>query len=79
MTLNAIIEKDDNGYFAYVPELKGCISEGNTYEEALANIKEASELYLESLQEEEIKTLQTKSISITSIQVKSPIQVGLNA
>ncbi|QBL11250.1 type II toxin-antitoxin system HicB family antitoxin [Campylobacter helveticus] len=73
MTLNAIIEKDENGYFAYVPELKGCMSEGNTYEEALANIKEASELYLESLQEDEIKNLQTKWISI------APIQVGLNA
>ncbi|TNH37068.1 type II toxin-antitoxin system HicB family antitoxin [Campylobacter helveticus] len=49
------------------------MSEGNTYEEALANIKEASELYLESLQEDEIKNLQTKWISI------APIQVGLNA
>ncbi|SMN00948.1 hypothetical protein SPONN_2058 [uncultured Candidatus Thioglobus sp.] len=49
MFLNAIIEKDDNGYFAFVPNLSGCVSQGETYEEALSNIKEASELYLESL------------------------------
>lgn len=37
--MNAIIEKDENGYYAYVPALKGCVSQGNTYEEALENIK----------------------------------------
>lgn len=34
MHFTAIIEKDENGYFAYVPELKGCVSEGKSYEEA---------------------------------------------
>jgi len=38
------------GYTAIVPILPGCVSEGDTKEEALANIKEAIELYLESLQ-----------------------------
>ncbi|MEI0604227.1 type II toxin-antitoxin system HicB family antitoxin [Brachyspira alvinipulli] len=28
MIINAIIEKDENGYFAFVPELKGCVSQG---------------------------------------------------
>ncbi|MBS4314168.1 type II toxin-antitoxin system HicB family antitoxin [Campylobacter vulpis] len=73
MNFNAIIEKDESGFFAYVPELKGCVSERKSYEEALYNIKEACELYLQSLQEDEIKSLQTKWISI------APIQVGLNA
>jgi predicted RNase H-like HicB family nuclease len=50
MILNAIIEKDDNGYFAQITELKGCVSQGKTYEETLFNIQEAAELYLESLQ-----------------------------
>ena len=49
MLINAIMEKDEDGYFAYVPSLKGCMSCGDTYEEALFNIKEAAELYLESL------------------------------
>jgi predicted RNase H-like HicB family nuclease len=35
-----------------VPSLPGCISEGDTYDEALANIRDAIELYLESLQVE---------------------------
>jgi predicted RNase H-like HicB family nuclease len=50
MILNAIIEKDDNGYFAQITELKGCVSQGKTYEETLFNIQEAAELYLEIFQ-----------------------------
>ena len=46
-----IFEKEaDGGYHVYCPALKGCHSQGDTYEEALANIKEAIELYLESLE-----------------------------
>lgn len=55
MLLNVIIEKDQDGYFARILELEGCVSQGNTYEEALFNIKEAGELYLESLKSEEKK------------------------
>lgn len=54
MILNAIIEKDEFGYFAKIPELQGCVTQGNTYEEALLNIQEAAELYLESLKTEVI-------------------------
>jgi predicted RNase H-like HicB family nuclease len=44
----AVIEKDpQSGYFAYVPSLPGCYSEGETYEEAITNIKEATQLYIE--------------------------------
>jgi len=39
---------DEGGFTAYAPELSGCISEGETKEEALANIREAIKLYLES-------------------------------
>ncbi|EAJ1438358.1 type II toxin-antitoxin system HicB family antitoxin [Campylobacter coli] len=49
MSLNVIIEKDKDGYFARILEFEGCVSQGNTYEETLRNIKEAGELYLESL------------------------------
>lgn len=41
---------ESGGYTVWVPLLPGCISEGDTREEALANIKEAIELYLESLE-----------------------------
>ena len=42
--------QEEGGYTVTVPALPGCFSEGDTYEEALANIKEAITLYLESLQ-----------------------------
>ena len=48
MKLKIVLEpSDEGGYTVYVPSLPGCISEGNTKEEAMANIKEAIELYLE--------------------------------
>ena len=42
--------QEEGGYTVTVPSLPGCISEGDTYDEAFANIKEAIALYLESLQ-----------------------------
>ena len=48
MKLKVILEpSDEGGYTVYVPSLPGCISEGDTMEEALANIREAIDLYLE--------------------------------
>lgn len=38
---------EEGGYTAYVPSLPGCLSEGETSEEAMANLREAVELYLE--------------------------------
>ncbi|HEC3003853.1 TPA: type II toxin-antitoxin system HicB family antitoxin [Campylobacter jejuni] len=64
MLLNIIIEKDQDGYFARILELEGCVSQGNTYEETLANIKEAGELYLESLANEEKRIIENKTTSI---------------
>ena len=67
MLLNVIIEKDQNGYFARILALEGCVSKGNTYEEALFNIKEAGELYLESLKSEEKRTIENKITSIVPV------------
>ncbi len=53
MKLRVILEpSDDGGYTVIVPALPGCISEGDSMEEALSNISEAIELYLECLQAE---------------------------
>jgi predicted RNase H-like HicB family nuclease len=43
---------DEGGFTVYAPSLPGCISEGNSEEEALSNIKEAIELYLEPVDDE---------------------------
>ncbi|GBD52163.1 type II toxin-antitoxin system HicB family antitoxin [Microcystis aeruginosa CS-1036] len=51
MKYRVLIEQDEDGiYVAQVPSLPGCISQGNTREELLANIQEAIALYLESLE-----------------------------
>lgn len=48
MKFKVVLEPaEEGGYVVYVPSLPGCISEGDTKEEALANIREAIELYLE--------------------------------
>jgi len=53
MKLPVILTKGEDGYIvAEIPVLPGCISQGRTKEEALANIKEAAELRLESMDEE---------------------------
>ncbi|MBI4020432.1 MAG: type II toxin-antitoxin system HicB family antitoxin [Candidatus Aenigmarchaeota archaeon] len=49
MKLQVVLEKqEEGGYTVYVPSLPGCVSQGETREEALKNIKEAIELYLEA-------------------------------
>lgn len=46
MKIRVVLEaSDEGGYTVYAPSLPGCISEGDTEEEALINIKEAVELY----------------------------------
>ena len=45
-----ITEDEDGGFVAEVPALPGCISQGDTREETLANIREAIRAYIESLQ-----------------------------
>ena len=51
MKLHIVIEKDEAGYYvAEVPALPGCLSQGNTYEEAITNIKEAIAGWLEVME-----------------------------
>lgn len=49
MKLTIVLEpQEEGGFTAYVPSLPGCISQGETKEESIKNIKEAIELYLEA-------------------------------
>jgi len=53
MKVQVILEpSDEGGYTVYVPALPGCISEGATRAEALANIREAIGLYLEPVEDD---------------------------
>ena len=51
--ISVVIERNEHGCYAWCAELKGCQSEGPTVENALANIREAVELYLETQTDEE--------------------------
>jgi predicted RNase H-like HicB family nuclease len=53
MNLRVILEPSpDSGFTVFAPSLPGCVSEGDTREEALANIREAIELYLEAVEDD---------------------------
>lgn len=56
------------GYSVTIPALPGCISEGDSFKQALANIKEAAELYLEDLKNSEIPR-ETHPIVVSPIVV----------
>jgi predicted RNase H-like HicB family nuclease len=53
VNLKVVLEpSEEGGYTILVPSLPGCISEGDTVDEALANIREAIELYLEPVEDD---------------------------
>ena len=67
MKLKIILEpSEDGGYTVYVPSLPGCISEGDTKEEALKNIREAIELYLEPV-EDDLIPFQPQKVEIVEL------------
>ena len=66
---SVVIERDENGYYAYCPELQGCYTQGDTYEEALANIKDAIRLHVEDRVESGEEIPQAESISLTSLEM----------
>jgi predicted RNase H-like HicB family nuclease len=68
-TLPVVIEKDQDGYFAMCPALDGCYSQGDTYEEALENIKDAIVLMLEDMQMSDELAPDINSFSLVAVQV----------
>lgn len=67
--VTVVIEKDEHGFYAWCPELRGCQSQGLTLEEVVANVKEAAELYLETLPEDERGVLLSHEVLTTSVEV----------
>jgi len=64
-----IIEKDEFGFFAYCPKLQGCYTQGDSYEEALKNIKEAIELHIEDREFEKEEILKTSFVSFSTFSL----------
>ena len=71
LTLPIILEGDSDGYFVSCPALQGCYSQGDTYEEAVENIKDAIRLHIDDrlADGEEIPENTTVSLSIVEIAV----------
>lgn len=70
-SLPIIIEKDADGYFGYCPELQGCYTQGSTYEEVLANLRDAIALHIqdrraagEEIDHPEILNLATLEVAV---------------
>ncbi|WP_207496305.1 type II toxin-antitoxin system HicB family antitoxin [Aridibaculum aurantiacum] len=68
--VNVVFSRDDDGYYVFCPELPGCHSQGDTFEEARINIKEAVELYLETMTKEEIDKALGKELITTTMEVE---------
>ena len=64
-----ILEDETGGYIALVPALPGCHTQGDTLEELMKNVKEAIDLYMETLTEEEKKDmLKQKVVGIQKVK-----------
>ena len=66
---SVVIENDRDGYYAFSPELQGCYSQGDSYEEAMENIRDAIRLHLEDRLESGEEVPQLESVSLTSLDV----------
>ena len=67
--VSVVIEQDESGYYAWCPELRGCQTQGKTIEESLVNIREAIELFLETLTDEERSAAFSREILTTAVEV----------
>lgn len=69
----ALFEPDEKsgGFTVTIPSLPGCISEGDTFEEALANIQEAASLYIEVMQKRKsLIPMDQKGVVIAPVEIR---------
>jgi len=64
-----VVEKDKQGYFGYCPELQGCYTQGETYEEVIENIKDAIKLHVEDRLTNNESVTTSEIISLSSVEV----------
>ena len=65
MQITVVLEpSDEGGYTATVPSLPGCISEGNSREDALLNIREAIMLYLDPVEDDVVYSPEAETLEI---------------
>ena len=70
MKYTVIIEPgQESGYVVRVPALRGCVTQGETRDEALANVKEAIEVYIEDLLEDGLPVPSEEGSEIVEVEV----------
>ncbi|MBI4133285.1 type II toxin-antitoxin system HicB family antitoxin [Candidatus Uhrbacteria bacterium] len=68
-TFSIVVDRDIDGYSVSCPQLQGCYSQGETYEEALENIKDAIKLHLADRIESGEDIVTSESISLSTVEV----------
>jgi len=69
LTLPIVLESDTDGYFVSCPALQGCYSQGDTYEEAVVNIKHAIRLHLEDRLADGEEIPEPVSVSLSTVEI----------
>ncbi len=69
LTLSIIVERDQDGYYVTCPTLQGCYSQGETYEEAIANIKDGIRLHVEDRLADGEEISQEGSVSLSTVEI----------
>ena len=71
MTYNlpVVIEKDEDGWYAFCPFLDGCATQGDSFEETLRNIQDAINLYITDLVESGETLPKVEFMSLSSVEV----------
>jgi len=67
---SVIVEKDEDGYFVYCPDLQGCYTQGDTFEEAVTNIKDAIKLHVEDRLASNEPITTSEIVSLSNLEVK---------
>ncbi len=68
--LTAVIEQDENGFFAFAPELQGCYTQGQTYEEAVNNLREAARAHLlDRLADKQDLPVANEMVSLSRLEI----------
>lgn len=69
LTFPIIVEGDSDGYYVSCPAIQGCYSEGDTYEEAVTNIKDAIRLHIEDRLADGEEMPEQMSVSLSTVEV----------
>lgn len=64
-----VIEKDEDGYYAYCPNLQGCYSSGDTFEEARSNISDAISLHIQDRLADGEEIYSPENVNLTMVEV----------